>query len=171
MTPLPNAESIARVPAVIPENMEEERPTFPCVPAEISGNIDEEQPTVPSNTDDSTMKNGSDTVNGEPESHLVGLDLYSESDRLRTFENWTVPFVNACDLASAGFYYTNRADSVKCPFCDIELGRWEIGDDPDTEHRKHSSLCSFVVQKQNATQSSGMYFGFYLLFQMNKPTG
>lgn len=144
MTPLPNAESIARVS----EDMDQEQPTY-------------------SSSSDTTTKNliDTDSISEVQNSHLAGLNLYSESDRLRTFTNWKVPFINACDLAAAGFYYTNRGDVVRCPYCDIEVGRWEIGDDPETEHQKHSPNCKYILQvkqtrsdnQQRASQSSGMY--------------
>ncbi|KAK7605494.1 hypothetical protein V9T40_007352 [Parthenolecanium corni] len=86
-------------------------------------------------------------------SDLADLNLFRESDRLRTFENWPVPFIDKKDLANAGFYYTNRGDSVKCPFCNIKVGCWCINDDPLTEHETHSPNCTFIVRRKSAAQN------------------
>lgn len=87
------------------------------------------------------------------EEELGQLNLYSESDRLLTFENWNVPFIDKKDLASAGFYYINRGDQVRCPFCHIGVGRWMVNDDPLSEHEKHSPHCTFVCARKSAAES------------------
>lgn len=47
-------------------------------------------------------------------------------------------------LAAAGFWYTKSEDIVRCAFCNVEVGRWEEGDDPMEEHKKWSKNCSFL---------------------------
>lgn len=81
------------------------------------------------------------------------LNLFRESDRLRTFEKWPVDFIDRKKLAKAGFYYTNKGDSVTCPFCRIQVGRWDRGDDPLDEHTKHSPNCAYVVSWKAAAQN------------------
>lgn len=130
MTPLPNAESVARVPE---NNMDDEQPTFSST-SSMGADTDVDRP-----------KNNGVAGNGQ-----AGLNLYLESERLRTFEKWPVPFINERELAAAGFYYINEngnSDLVKCPYCEIEVGRWVPGDVPFSEHKKHSPRCRFILQK------------------------
>jgi hypothetical protein len=47
-------------------------------------------------------------------------------------------------LVSAGFFYTNLGDVVRCAFCNVEVGRWEKGDDPMTDHLRWSPSCGFA---------------------------
>lgn len=93
---------------------------------------------------------------------LADLNLYRESDRLRTFENWPLSYIDKKDLANAGFYYTNSDDSVKCPFCNIKVGCWRRNDDPLTEHETHSPNCTFVVKRKAAAQNREYLFLFTL---------
>lgn len=64
-----------------------------------------------------------------------------EAERLRTFNNWNVEFINKNILALSGMYYTQINDIVKCHFCKIQLKNWEYGDDPIHEHFKWSRHC------------------------------
>ncbi|XP_024140891.1 baculoviral IAP repeat-containing protein 5a [Oryzias melastigma] len=86
------------------------------------------------------------------------MDLFNEDDikmylfenRLKTFENW--PFDEDCtctpeNMARAGFVHTpsdNSPDIAMCFFCLKELEGWEPDDDPQKEHKSHSSSCSFI---------------------------
>jgi len=40
--------------------------------------------------------------------------LESEVDRRKTCETWRVPFMDANQLAAAGFYFTNQSYIVRC---------------------------------------------------------
>ena len=40
-------------------------------------------------------------------------DYRSEAVRLASFTNWTVPYIQPADLASAGFYFLNEEDSCR----------------------------------------------------------
>lgn len=71
-------------------------------------------------------------------------DLSFESNRLRTFNNWTVPFISKNDLAMLGFYYYGPSDLVKCYFCSVEIGMWEEGDDVLTDHIRWSPSCNLI---------------------------
>lgn len=71
--------------------------------------------------------------------------LADESVRLQTFINWPIPeIVTPESLARAGFYFLHQSDKTKCAFCDGVVGSWEVGDDPDREHRRHFPSCPFV---------------------------
>lgn len=90
-------------------------------------------------------------------SPVVGLDqMYENSDRLKTFTNWPVTFiVTPKSLADAGFYYVQQGDKVRCAYCSVIIGQWEAGDNPMTEHRRHSPGCSFVsAQSCRSTSNS-----------------
>lgn len=86
--------------------------------------------------------------------NFSNLDLSLVSDRLKTFDSWPVPFISKQELAAAGFYYTQRNDRVLCYYCNIDVGNWEVGDDPFGEHIKHSpncrhsSFCRMMLQKK-----------------------
>ncbi|XP_046986426.1 baculoviral IAP repeat-containing protein 7-like [Schistocerca americana] len=68
----------------------------------------------------------------------------SEVERLKTFRNWSVSFIDKEKLAAAGFVYYWGSDGVKCAFCHAEIGHWVRGDDPFQEHKKWSPTCPFV---------------------------
>ncbi|XP_018918283.1 death-associated inhibitor of apoptosis 1 isoform X2 [Bemisia tabaci] len=73
------------------------------------------------------------------------VNFCREADRLRSFENWPVSFMDPSQLASAGFYYLNQNnDTVRCAFCGVEVGCWVRGDDPMFDHRMWSPNCKFV---------------------------
>lgn len=72
-------------------------------------------------------------------------NLKNESVRLQTFVNWPVPeIVTPESLARAGFYFVHQSDKTKCAFCNGVVGSWEIGDNPDREHKRHFPECPFV---------------------------
>eukprot|EP00281_Chroomonas_sp_CCMP1168_P031371 CAMPEP_0206245122 /NCGR_PEP_ID=MMETSP0047_2-20121206/18526_1 /ASSEMBLY_ACC=CAM_ASM_000192 /TAXON_ID=195065 /ORGANISM="Chroomonas mesostigmatica_cf, Strain CCMP1168" /LENGTH=564 /DNA_ID=CAMNT_0053670395 /DNA_START=122 /DNA_END=1814 /DNA_ORIENTATION=+ len=58
----------------------------------------------------------------------------------------TNPKLGKSKMASAGFIYTpddSCSDKTTCVYCGLELGHWEPGDDPWTEHHHGSPGCSF----------------------------
>lgn len=67
-----------------------------------------------------------------------------ESDRLSTFVDWPLTFIKPSSLAKAGFYYTRKDDIVRCAYCDVEVGKWEQGDDALKDHARWSPDCPFV---------------------------
>ncbi|KYN30918.1 Apoptosis 1 inhibitor [Trachymyrmex septentrionalis] len=67
-----------------------------------------------------------------------------ESLRLNSFAMWRESFMNCKELAAAGFYYTEKKDTVKCFECQITLSNWKIGDNPKSEHQRWSGRCRFV---------------------------
>lgn len=68
-----------------------------------------------------------------------------EEKRLKTFGRFPLSCsVQPSQFARSGFYFTGKGDSVQCFSCRIVLGRWEIGDEADGEHRRHSPFCPFL---------------------------
>ncbi|XP_026285713.1 death-associated inhibitor of apoptosis 1 isoform X1 [Frankliniella occidentalis] len=71
-------------------------------------------------------------------------DYRSEKERLESFAGFPTESMDVRQLAAAGFWYTKSDDIVRCAFCNVEVGRWEEGDDPIEEHKKWSKNCSFL---------------------------
>lgn len=78
------------------------------------------------------------------ESKANNQDYRFETVRLQSFEGWPLDFINPKDLAAAGFYYLHIEDKVRCFECKIEIHKWEKGDVPMTDHKRHSPRCRFV---------------------------
>ncbi|XP_063769803.1 baculoviral IAP repeat-containing protein 1e-like [Pseudophryne corroboree] len=78
------------------------------------------------------------------------LQEYStEESRLNSFINW--PFyarIQPAQLASAGFFFTGRRDTVQCFSCAGCLGHWQEHDDPWKEHAKWFPECDFLTRKK-----------------------
>ncbi|KRT86506.1 hypothetical protein AMK59_2078 [Oryctes borbonicus] len=74
--------------------------------------------------------------------------LVHENERINTFTNWPVTFINKETLAKNGFYYRGKGDNVICIFCGVEIADWEQGDDPIKEHRKYSPDCKLLDSLQ-----------------------
>lgn len=100
-------------------------------------------PTIASPTQFEAILSSSrtETDNG---TSIISRPMFSELNRLKTFEGWPSPYVKPESLAKAGFYYTKYKDRVHCPFCHLEVESWEQGDDAFTDHRKWSHDCPFV---------------------------
>lgn len=68
-----------------------------------------------------------------------------ESVRLLTYMHWPKAHIVTPEaLAKSGFYSLKYKDFTKCAFCDVVLVSWELGDEPDKEHKRCSPDCSFV---------------------------
>ncbi|KAJ3666147.1 hypothetical protein Zmor_001601 [Zophobas morio] len=81
-----------------------------------------------------------------PSSSTTSDSMKDEAARLKTFKRWPIPhIVTAESLARAGFYYLNAGDNTKCAFCKGVVRAWEVGDDPDREHKRHFEDCPFVL--------------------------
>lgn len=72
------------------------------------------------------------------------LNFISEYDRLQTFNHWTRDYISKEKLARFGFYFERPVDVVKCIFCKVEIGNWDIGDDPLREHKRWSPQCPLI---------------------------
>lgn len=48
------------------------------------------------------------------------------------------------DFAKSGFYYTGEGDTVTCFFCGTSIGNWQMAEDVNAEHKKHSPSCHYL---------------------------
>lgn len=88
---------------------------------------------------------GNVPISNQPtSSEVIPVDYMNEQCRLATFRDWPLDFITPQLLAKAGFYYYNQADYVMCAWCHGVIGKWEIGDDPFTEHQKFFPNCPRV---------------------------
>lgn len=83
-------------------------------------------------------------------------DLKIVENRISTFSSWPLDFISPEQLATAGFYYLNIADQVKCAFCGGIIGQWEIDDQPLLEHRKFFPDCPIVRQQEMQQEEIGI---------------
>lgn len=97
------------------------------------------------------VDNSGDKSEGPVRNNQQIADLNVEANRLKTFENWHVTFIDKQTLALLGFYYYGPNDLVKCYFCGVEIGMWEEGDDVLTDHVKWSPSCSLI--RRNVTNN------------------
>uniref|UniRef100_A0A0A1XBF2 Apoptosis 1 inhibitor n=1 Tax=Zeugodacus cucurbitae TaxID=28588 RepID=A0A0A1XBF2_ZEUCU len=70
-----------------------------------------------------------------------------EDERLKSFENWPLEWLNKKELAQTGLVYTGEDDKVKCYFCEVEIGRWERDDQPINEHLRFSPNCPLLRRR------------------------
>lgn len=71
--------------------------------------------------------------------------MTNEECRLKSFKNWPREVVISSKiLARCGFYYLGRLDEVKCAFCNLQICRWNVDDDPRVVHAYWSPRCQFV---------------------------
>lgn len=69
----------------------------------------------------------------------------SEQARLDSFrDHWKYSHITADELALNGFFNKFRDDFVTCWFCNITIGKFEVGDIIREEHRKWSPDCALV---------------------------
>lgn len=78
------------------------------------------------------------------------MNLHREIERLRTFTNWPLEWLDCKLLAACGFYYTGSYDKVVCHFCVVEIGRWEETDDVMNEHFRWSPNCPLINDMQTS---------------------
>ena len=75
------------------------------------------------------------------------FERYKDIDarRLSFDDRWprAVP-VDVQELARAGWFYTGRADRVRCPWCKGSVYNWVLGDTALGEHKRHYPNCAFV---------------------------
>ena len=82
---------------------------------------------------------------------LPSTDLKIFENRLNSFNSsWPLNWLSPTSLASAGFFYFNIGDQVKCAFCGGIIGQWEIDDSPIEEHRKFFPECPVVQENSQA---------------------
>lgn len=78
------------------------------------------------------------------------LKLRKEIDRKISFteNNWINNNVQFCYLASLGFYFFMKPDSVRCYFCSLDLNEFDEGDDVLMEHLKYSPNCPLLRRRK-----------------------
>ena len=75
---------------------------------------------------------------------LMPTNLNIEAERLRTFDNWNIQFIDKNILAETGFYFVGLCDIVRCYFCHIEVARFNPNDDILDLHNKYSRRCPLI---------------------------
>ena len=73
-------------------------------------------------------------------------DFYISSKRLETFQSWSrFHPIKPEQLVQAGFCYTGLGDTCICPWCEKEVDRWSVLDEPFSKHKAiSSSLCTYL---------------------------
>ena len=65
--------------------------------------------------------------------------------RIETFKTWTSGIkLRPWDFAKSGFYYTGGGDAVTCFFCGTTVTIWQMAEDVNSEHKKHSPSCLYL---------------------------
>lgn len=83
----------------------------------------------------------------KPEQFTMDEKYQREDERLKTFDNWPLEWLNKRELAQTGLFYTGDDDKVKCYFCEVEIGRWEREDQPVNEHLRFSPNCPLLRRR------------------------
>ena len=66
-------------------------------------------------------------------------------DRVSSSEIWPIQLLqDKHSLASAGFYYTNKSDLVKCFSCGLRLEEWLKNDNVWLENQRWSPHCHYI---------------------------
>lgn len=86
------------------------------------------------------VKMGTDHFNIPPE-------MNREENRLKSFDKWTVSFIQKENLAQLGFFWVGVADIVKCFCCSIEIGLWNETDSVLGEHIRFSQYCDLICRR------------------------
>ncbi|CAK8690040.1 unnamed protein product [Clavelina lepadiformis] len=81
--------------------------------------------------------------------------MFLYTNRFKTFDGW--PYTKddgakctAEKLSHSGFFRPNPdsdPDLVRCFVCHKDLEGWEPNDEPESEHKSHSSKCPFLKLK------------------------
>lgn len=75
----------------------------------------------------------------------------TEESRLESFgANWPHAYMDPAKLAKTGFFFIGPSDQVKCYFCGLELGSWEMRDDEVTEHIRWAEHCPLLNQRETS---------------------
>lgn len=91
----------------------------------------------------------------------MSSSLTTLDGRLKTFKLWPNREMEPLKLAEAGFYYTEKNDIVRCPFCLVEGFRWKANDNPLEDHAKfileEGRECSFLKEMDHGFDTCGKY--------------
>lgn len=72
------------------------------------------------------------------------VDYRFEENRLKSFSEWPVAYIDRDNLAAAGFYFSGEDDRVICFECKLALEAWKEGDIPEQEHKKWQADCRLM---------------------------
>jgi hypothetical protein len=80
-----------------------------------------------------------------------GINLQNFKLKLRlivekTNETWCLLFMEANQLAAAGFYFIKQSDVVRSDFCVVEVGHWDEGEVALKDHQRWSPSCGFLKE-------------------------
>jgi len=106
---------------------------------------------------------------------LKSLNLRKESDRLKSFENWSSSSTLASYLARSGFFYLGNFDRVQCFSCSIVLRNWSLTnlDAVNQQHRQCSPNCRMIngvdPRNQSLSSSSSQDSNREVLFPCRSP--
>lgn len=76
------------------------------------------------------------------------LKMYREEDRLKTFKDYPLQFLNVKKLAKSGCYNLGGYKGVQCYFCKIIIRRWHPDDDEVERHLKKSPKCALLTNRK-----------------------
>ncbi|KAK3915762.1 E3 ubiquitin-protein ligase IAP-3 [Frankliniella fusca] len=72
-------------------------------------------------------------------------DYKSEEVRLKSYNGFpSAGLICIRSLAASGFWFTKRSDWVKCAFCEVSVGHWDVDDTAMSEHLRWSPDCPFL---------------------------
>ncbi len=116
-------------------------PSSSQYPMELSRHSPSLAPVV-SNTQSSAINPKSKRV-----WHKQSIDMSQKSNREDTFIShvpvWS-SIVTYMILVLSGFYYTGHEDIVKCNYCHVEIGDWDITDDVHERHFHNNPNCPYL---------------------------
>ena len=79
------------------------------------------------------------------------LDHETFDGRFKTFKLWPKCLQHLLqELCSAGFYYSNVGDIVKCYKCGGQISEWDLNDDPWQEHARFYPDCLHVINVKSS---------------------
>ena len=63
-------------------------------------------------------------------------------------------------LSKSGFFFIGGRDAVQCYYCGLIVYSWNITDNPDVEHLRHSPTCQHIKDKtkDSITLSTDLMF-------------
>lgn len=92
-------------------------------------------------------------------------------NRLKTFETYPKQMLpDKYQLASAGLYYSGKADVCACFRCHVKLSAWERSDCALREHYKWSPNCEYIRIVGAPQQKPTPIGGFGAFVSTTRPT-
>jgi hypothetical protein len=85
--------------------------------------------------------------------------MKSYAARLKSYEDWSLTFMNKDEMAAAGFYFTGYGDMLRCPFCKILVGYWKAGYNAFVSHNDVSRDFYFINGEIHTDSDGGVRCG------------